>query len=417
MHQQKKSLLFGICLLSVLICTASAATSIREYSGSSSPNPSILLNDPILGTNGYLVWPGSGDQLSSGDRTPTPDERFSYPQSGYQPVQPSPVINPYPGTDPSPVIVKPSPDERISYPEPVSHPEQPAPATPPNPGTDPSLVVVNPSPDERISYPDLQYHVPYQNTIDQPYIYPTPTPRWYEPVGSIYPVYDDSPPYIRHQSYDDKDFYSYTYYSRDWYRTGSIQIISTPARAEVYLNSKYRGKTPYSGFLEIPNLVPGTYELRVQYSGYVPYSRIVQVERDEVKTINVVLSDIQEQVTGETSIRINSEPSGSNVLIDNEYRGITPVTLSNLVSGEHTVTLQKTGYTDFVTKVQTVQGQTLPVTGVMIILPPPPTALPTIPPTPVQTPVPVATQAGLPNGLVIISLVVGILILLSGQKR
>lgn len=396
MVPQQKSLIFIICLVSLLICSAYTAMATQDGPGSFPLSSPVFLGNPNLEPGDYILWPGSGDRSS-------PGEKISYPH---------PVNTPDIGNTPTPVVSNPSPGERISYPDPVYQPQNPRPVNLPDIGNTPIPVVSNPSPGGRISYPN-----PCPNPTNIPFIPPTPTPRYCEPapirgmnpviqpVYNNYPVYEEVPSRFRYK-YDDRDFYSSFHHSSDWYRTGSIQVISTPTRAEVYLNSKYRGKIPYSGYLEISDLVPGTYELRVQYSGYVPYSRIVQVERDEVETIPVVLTRIQEEVPAESSIQISSEPAGANVLLDNEYRGISPVTLHNLVSGEHTLTLQKTGYTDFVTKVQAVQGVTLPVTGVMMIIPP----QPTVPPTPVQTPLPAATYAGLPIELVIISLVAGILI-------
>jgi hypothetical protein len=350
-----------------------AETSFQGQSEFISPNPTISLDDPIQGPGDNLLWPGSGDG-SSGDRDSPDGGRYTNPYSQYRPGQPDPGSIPDQGVIPSPVFSTPSLDERYSYPN-----------------------------------QQYQYPCPYPTT--PPYIPPTPTPtpitRWCEPSVNIYPVYEDPVHRYRYSSYYDKDYYSRSYHDKDWYRTGAIQIISTPARAEVYVNNKYRGKVPHSGYLEIDDLIPGSYQVRVEYSGYQSYIRTVDVERDEMETISAVLNKISEQVPLESSLQINSEPTGANVFVDNEYRGITPVTLKNLASGEHTIILQKSGYIDFVSKVQSIEGQTLPVTGILIGNPPKPTPLPEVSVTPTPTPVPEATKAGFPTGLLIVSLIIG----------
>lgn len=379
MNIPKKLCVLIICLLSLLTSVVYAEISFDNKPGFISPNPTISLDDPNPGPGDSLLWPGSGDQSFTGNQDQSGGGRFSYPVSHNQPDQPDPGKVP----DTSDI---------------------------------PSLVSEKPSQGERYSYPYPEHRDPYPNPTIQPYIPPTPAPlshtKWCEPSGNIYPVYEDTSSHYRYTSSYDRDHYYRSDHSSDWYRTGSIQILSTPSRAEVYLNNKYRGKVPYSGYLEISNLIPGSYQVRVEYSGYVPYIRNVEVVRDEMETVSVALSRIEEEPALESSIQINSEPAGANAFLDNEFRGITPVTLKNLVPGDHTVTLQKSGYTDFVSKVQTTDGQTLPVTGVMMINQPQPTLVPPTIPVPIQTPVPVptATYAGFSTGIVFIGLIGGGLI-------
>ena len=87
-------------------------------------------------------------------------------------------------------------------------------------------------------------------------------------------------------TYPYNSYYSSNYY----YRTSSLQILSSPAGATVYLNNKYRGKTPHTGYLEISSLQPGTYDLLIQYDDYLPYTSTIYVERGQVRTVNVVLT-------------------------------------------------------------------------------------------------------------------------------
>ena len=226
----------------------------------------------------------------------------------------------------------------------------------------------------------------------------------YSPFDHRYPVYPGPAPrydYVSRSHFSD----DYPYYSSSYYQTGSLQIMSTPSGATVYLNNKYRGKTPSSGYLDISSVTPGTYDLLVQYSNYLPYTQTLFIGRNQVTTINALLttSEPVSPVTG--MIQVQSEPAGAQVLLDNEYRGITPVNLQTPVSGEHTLTIQKDGYATYISKVQVLQGQTLPITAVLAGIPSTPVSTPQV--TPVQTPMPAATRSGFPGVLVVFSMVIG----------
>jgi hypothetical protein len=49
------------------------------------------------------------------------------------------------------------------------------------------------------------------------------------------------------------------------------------------------------------------------------------------------------------SIFVSSYPSGANVYLDNEYKGLTPLTLKNIENGRHVVRARLTGYEEWIT--------------------------------------------------------------------
>lgn len=481
MMTMNQSAYITVCLLALLICTGSAEMPYGD-GGGDLDNPPISLDDPSYRMpGGTLTWLGPGGSRNADAWQP--GERISDPEPVNTPPVPDFRVDPEPTdqhsapderiSDPEPDATPPIPDSLIQ-PEPTTHRSEPGEwISNPQPVTTPPvpdfLIHPEPSdggtaPDERISYPEPDYTPcipdtpilpepssgdtnpgerisdPVQGTVDpnhypgsSPVVRPAPTPEvrsfrpYPEPIGerrNHYPVYTDPDPPYRYVSPSwctpDRDYYSDPYYSPYYYRTGSLQIVSTPGKAEVWLNNKFRGKTPYSGYLDIDNLVPGSYDLLVRYDGYLPYTRTIYIARNEVRTLNIVLEQVActyryEPVEQTSSISIKSEPAGASLLLDNEYRGITPVTLKNTQPGEHTVTLQKEGYTDFITRVQAVQGQTLPITAIMAKLPPTPE--PSVPPARVQTPVPVATRADLPGGIAVLSLIAGMIAVTRLQKR
>jgi hypothetical protein len=98
---------------------------------------------------------------------------------------------------------------------------------------------------------------------------------------------------------------------------------------------------------------------------------------------------------------ITSSPSGADAYLDNQYKGITPLTLTGVSPGTHTVTLKVNGYADWTGTVQVNSGQTTSVTATMTAVP---------------TPTPTPTRTGLLPfaGIVAFGIVA---ILLSGKKR
>ena len=57
------------------------------------------------------------------------------------------------------------------------------------------------------------------------------------------------------------------------------------------------------------------------------------------------------QVPADGSIFVSSFPSGANIYLDNEYKGLTPLTLEYIENGRHDVRVRHAGYEDWITNV------------------------------------------------------------------
>ena len=399
-YPHSRSLL--VCLLIILVVTTATPSGGEEtpYSG-----PFMIQDDP--------PWQNQ-DGEPMAQNTPDfttqkpPQERISEPDRENSPT---------PQNTPDFTIQKP-PQEWISGPEDDNALR-----------TGPDFTTGIQEPKERISGPQGGSFAPAPFTEPSPAICPAPViPRQdpppvirvdqpdRHPVRSIYPVYPDYR-YVSSSWYQDRSS-SCSYDSYQWYQPGTLEIRSSPGRAEVWLDERFRGKTPHSGYLEVTDLSPGTYDLEVRSSGFIPYIRTITIGRGEVESLNVYLTRVIEPRyyegypdrcdTRQTTpvqtpspvcgVTLSSEPAGASVLLNNEYRGITPVTLKNLDPGEYTLILSKGGYHDFITRVTTVRGETLPFTAYLTPLPPTPA------PTPAGTQAPVQTRAPLPSGIVMLSL-------------
>ena len=167
----------------------------------------------------------------------------------------------------------------------------------------------------------------------------------------------------------------------------AIQVTSNPTGAQVYLDGTYQGITPSSGYLELSDLSPGTYTVRLSSSGYTDYSTEITLSRNEAATISADLTAAY--VPSEYgALSVQSCPGGAGVYLDNEYKGITPLTLQGVAIGLHTVLIKDDGYSSYSGDVYIVSDQ---ASGLSVTL----TATVTQAPTdvPMQPPAPEPTKS------------------------
>ena len=118
---------------------------------------------------------------------------------------------------------------------------------------------------------------------------------------------------------------------------GLVSVSSTPSGASIYLDDTYKGTTPETIF-DVP---VGSHSILLTKSGYYDKTATIIVVLNQVAYVSKSL----EAKTGE--IDISSDPSGAMVYLDDSYKGITPITISDVPKGYHTVKLTKPGYWDY----------------------------------------------------------------------
>ena len=133
---------------------------------------------------------------------------------------------------------------------------------------------------------------------------------------------------------------------------GSMDLRSVPDGASVLMGEKYLGKTP----LKVSDLAPGTYDVIFSQFGYEKFSTRVPVETGRDTEVTATL------VPNTGAFVISSIPAGASVQVDGQNSGITPVTVGNLTTGNHTIAVSLDGYISMQQTVTVVPGQTLPVT-------------------------------------------------------
>ena len=132
---------------------------------------------------------------------------------------------------------------------------------------------------------------------------------------------------------------------------GTLELNTTPEGSSVLLGENYRGSTP----LTINGTEPGTYTVTFSRFGYYRLSVPVRVEAGKITAVNATLIPL----TG--SLEITTSPSGARILLDSNDQGTSPVILTNITSGNHTLTVIKEGYITTEQPVRIITGQTTPV--------------------------------------------------------
>jgi hypothetical protein len=141
---------------------------------------------------------------------------------------------------------------------------------------------------------------------------------------------------------------------------GTMDLSSNPNGTSVVVNNAYKGRTP----LRLEGLEPGTYNVTFSRFGYFPFSTPVKVESGSVSE---VIAGLVQQTGG---LAINTSPGGARVLIDGADAGISPVTLTSLTAGNHTMNVSTPGYTSLEQPVSVIANETREVSLVLVPVPP-----------------------------------------------
>jgi hypothetical protein len=153
---------------------------------------------------------------------------------------------------------------------------------------------------------------------------------------------------------------------------GSIDITSNLPGALVYLDGLYKGSTQSGNIFNIIAISPGTHTLFLHLPGYSDVTQTVQVSAGKISNANAVFTTPATQQSGATataatgSIIVTSAPSGGQVSVDNQFRGVAPVTIYNVAPGAHIVNLHLNGYSDWSTSVDVPANQVVQVPATLV---------------------------------------------------
>ena len=111
---------------------------------------------------------------------------------------------------------------------------------------------------------------------------------------------------------------------------GALSVQSSPAGVEVFVDGVTRGVTPAK-----IALTPGSHILELRGRG-VP--RVIPLQITSGAQVSQYLEFAESPTTG--MLVVHSQPVGANVTVDGVARGVTPLTVEGLSSGDHEVILQ-----------------------------------------------------------------------------
>ena len=109
---------------------------------------------------------------------------------------------------------------------------------------------------------------------------------------------------------------------------GVVEVSSNPAGAQVVIDDEPRGVTP----LRI-TMSPGEYTLQLR-SGTV--TRVLPLTVEANATVQPFV-DLVPSLASSGRLEVTSDPAGARVIVDGTSRGVTPMVLAAVPSGQHRV--------------------------------------------------------------------------------
>jgi hypothetical protein len=113
--------------------------------------------------------------------------------------------------------------------------------------------------------------------------------------------------------------------------TGTLVVDTNPSGAQVIVDNVPRGQSPLN--LSLP---PGPHGIVVRGEGE---PRTIPVTIVAGATSSHYL-DLPKTSVADGTLQVRTEPSGARVTVDGQPKGTTPLTLTDLAAGEHSVTLE-----------------------------------------------------------------------------
>ena len=116
--------------------------------------------------------------------------------------------------------------------------------------------------------------------------------------------------------------------------SGTINVMSEPAGAEVMVNGIVRGNTP----CKITDVPKGRAVVKFHLDGFADEIRELAINSGDVQTLPVVLKGLP------GTMRLSSVPEGARFYVNDEPRGKGPLVIPGLLPGEYVVRAELDGF-------------------------------------------------------------------------
>lgn len=152
---------------------------------------------------------------------------------------------------------------------------------------------------------------------------------------------------------------------------GALQVTSSPP-SKVYLNGKVVGQTPLCK-CELKDMVQeGSYTIKLVPldSNFSPFEQKIKISKKVLTVVDrnfaslgletgSIISLVPIQDKKDAQISVVSFPGDSQVFLDNNIQGQSPLVLKNITDSDHELKLTRDGYKDKIIRIRTVLGYKL----------------------------------------------------------
>ena len=142
---------------------------------------------------------------------------------------------------------------------------------------------------------------------------------------------------------------------------GSAKVLTEPANVDVYVDGRFRGKSP----LHLKELVPGTHLLAAKWPGYAAAEREVAIAAGQIVAVKLALqqSAASRPATagdsgGTGNLIVVSTVRGASVYLDGALLGQTPLAEADLGAKTYRVRVSAAGYAPYEQSVMVRAGKT-----------------------------------------------------------
>ncbi len=147
---------------------------------------------------------------------------------------------------------------------------------------------------------------------------------------------------------------------------GALQVTSKP-QSDVYLNGKLIGTTPVCKCDQKDMVGIGKYSLRLipKDSSLPPYEEKIDINNSTLTVVDktfgeessasvITLAPIRDKK--DAQLMVISLPDRSDISLDDNPAGKTPLLLKNLTESDHEIQIKKEGYIDKILRVRATRG-------------------------------------------------------------